>query len=131
MERAQDPRSVVAAYVAALDGETRQVSFAEWGISLDAAGWPLHVGVAIRDGMFRAQAQVAAAGSIDPGDLLRWNRQAPFVRFAHTRSGEAWIQGELPLGAVTPTEVDRLLGLLVLAATQARAHAARPPRPSR
>jgi len=115
---------VVAAYVEGLDGETRRVGFAEWGLSVDAAGWPLHVGVAIRDGLLRAQAQVAAAGALDPRDLLRWNRQVPFVRFSHTRSGEAWIQAELPLSAVTAAEVDRLLGLLVLAATQAREHGA-------
>lgn len=114
---------MVASYVEGLDGETRRVGFAEWGLSVDAAGWPLHVGVAIRDGLLRAQAQVASAGALDPADLLRWNRQMPLVRFSHTRSGEAWIQGELPLGAVTPEEVDRLLGLLVLAATQAREHA--------
>lgn len=111
---------MVAAYVDALDGDTRRVAFSEWGVSLDAAGWPLHVGIAIRDGLLRTQAQVADAGSLRDGDLLRWNRQVPLVRFAHTRSGEVWIQGELPLAAVTAAEVDRLLGLLVLAATQAR-----------
>lgn len=115
-----DPRTVVAHYVAALDGETRQVAFAEWGITIDAAGWPLHVGVAIRDGVLRAQAQVVEPGRIDPHDLLRWNRQIPFLRFAHTREGEVWIQGDLPLTAVSPAELDRFLGLLVLSATQAR-----------
>jgi hypothetical protein len=115
-----DPRSVVDAYIAGLDGETRQVAFAEWGITLDAAGWPLHVGVAIRDGVLRAQAHVIEPGRIDSHDLLRWNRQIPFLRFAHTRDGEVWIQGDLPLVAVSPAELDRFLGLLVLSATQAR-----------
>jgi len=115
-----DPRAVVDAYIAGLEGETRQVAFAEWGITTDAAGWPLHVGVAIRDGLLRAQAQVVEAGRIEPHDLLRWNRQIPFVRFAHTRDGEVWIQGDLPLVAVSPAELDRFLGLLVLSATQAR-----------
>lgn len=115
-----DPRSVVDAYIAGLDGETRQVAFAEWGITVDAAGWPLHVGVAIRDGVLRAQAQVIEPGRIDSHDLLRWNRQIPFLRFAHTRDGEVWIQGDLPLVAVSPAELDRFLGLLVLSATQAR-----------
>jgi hypothetical protein len=117
---AADPRTVVDAYIAGLEGETRQVAFAEWGITVDAAGWPLHVGVAIRDGVLRAQAQVIEAGRIEPHDLLRWNRQVPFVRFAHTREGEVWIQGDLPLVAVSPAELDRFLGLLVLTATQAR-----------
>jgi Putative bacterial sensory transduction regulator len=122
----EDPRSVVDAYIAGLEGETRQVAFAEWGITLDAAGWPLHVGVAIRDGVLRAQAQVVEPGRIDPHDLLRWNRQIPFLRFAHTRDGEVWIQGDLPLTAVSPAELDRFLGLLVLSATQARQAAPSP-----
>ena len=115
-----DPRAVVDAYIAGLEGETRQVAYAEWGITVDAAGWPLHVGVAIRDGVLRAQAHVIEPARIDPHDLLRWNRQIPFVRFAHTREGEVWIQGDLPLSAVSPAELDRFLGLLVLSATQAR-----------
>ena len=115
-----DPRTVVDDYIAGLEGETRQVAFAEWGISVDAGGWPLHVGVAIREGVLRAQAQVVEADRIDPHDLLRWNRQIPFLRFAHTREGEVWIQGDLPLSAVSLGELDRFLGLLVLSATQAR-----------
>ena len=117
---AADPRSTVDAYIAALDGETRRVAFAEWGITVDAAGWPLHVGVAIRDGLLRAQAHVIEPGRIDPRDLLRWNRQVPFVRFAHTRDGEVWIQGDLPLEAVSAERLDGFLGLLVRVATQAR-----------
>ncbi|HET6447601.1 MAG TPA: YbjN domain-containing protein [Conexibacter sp.] len=115
-----DPRTVVDAFIAGLEGETRQLAFAEWGITVDAAGWPLHVGVAIRDGVLRAQAHVVEPGRIAPHDLLRWNRQVPFMRFAHTRDGEVWIQGDLPLVAVSPAELDRFLGLLVLSATQAR-----------
>jgi hypothetical protein len=119
-----DARTTVAAYIASLEGETRQLAFAEWGLTVDAAGWPLHVGVAIRDGLLRAQAHVIEAGRIDPHDLLRWNRQVPFLRFAHTRDAEVWIQGEIPLPAVSPAELDRFLGLLVLSATQAREAAA-------
>jgi hypothetical protein len=121
-----DPRTVIDGYVAALDGETRRVAFAEWGITVDAGGWPLHVGVAIRDGVLRAQAHVIEPGRIDPHDLLRWNRQVPFLRFAHTRDGEVWIQGDLPLAAVSAVELDRFLGLLVLSATQAREAAPAP-----
>lgn len=121
-----DPRTVVEAYIADLEGETRQVAFAEWGITVDAAGWPLHVGVAIRDGVLRAQAHVIEADRIEPHDLLRWNRQIPFMRFAHTRDGEVWIQGDLPLVAISPAELDRFLGLLVLSATQARQAAPEP-----
>lgn len=120
-----DPKAVVERFLAALDGDTRRVAALEWGISVEAAGCPLHVGVAIRDGFLRAQAQVAEPGALDPGDLLRWNRQVPLVRFAHTRAAEVWILGELPLGALSDAELDRFLGLLVLAATQAREHARR------
>ena len=42
------------------------------------------------------------------------------MRFSHTAAGAVYLQGELPLGAVTAAEVDRLLGLLVAAAEEAR-----------
>ncbi len=119
-----DARSTVADYIASLEGETRTVAFAEWGITVDAAGWPLHVGMAIRDGFLRAQAAVVAPGSLAEHDLLWWNRTVPLVRFSHTRAGEVWIQGDLPLSSVSAFELDRFLGLLVLTATQAREHAA-------
>ena len=118
-----DVRAVVDDFVASLDGETRRVADGEWGITVDAAGWPLHVGLALRDGLLRAQAAVVGPDVLEPSDLLRWNRQVPFVRFSHTRAGEVWIQGELPPAAVNPRELDRFLGLLVLAATQARGFA--------
>jgi hypothetical protein len=116
----RDPRTIVEQFISELDGETRRLAFAEWGITVDAAGWPLHVGVAIRDGLFRAQAHVIGPDRIDPRDLLRWNRQVPFVRFAHTRDGEVWIQGDLPLRAIDPPQLDAFLGLLVLSVVQAR-----------
>lgn len=115
-----DPRTIVDTFIAELDGETRQLAFAEWGVTVDAAGWPLDVGVAIRDGMLRAQAHVIGPDRIDPHDLLRWNRQIPYVRFSHTNDGEVWIQGDMQLVAVDPVQLDRFLGLLVLSATQAR-----------
>jgi hypothetical protein len=118
-----DVPGVVDAFVSSLEGETRRVAEGEWGITVDAGGWPLHVGLALRDGLLRAQAAVAAPGALEPSDLLRWNRQVPLVRFSHTRAGETWIQGELPLSAVDAAELDRFLGLLVLSATQARGFA--------
>jgi hypothetical protein len=117
---AAEAREIVDRFLASLEGDTRRVADGEWGLSIEAAGWPLHVGIAIRDGFLRAQAAVAEPGALDPLDLLRWNRTVPLVRFAHTRGGEVWIQGELPLSAVTAAELDRFLGLLVLSATQAR-----------
>lgn len=121
----RDPRSTVESFIAGLEGETRRLAFAEWGITVEAGGWPLDVGVAIRDGLFRAQAHVIGPGRIDPHDLLRWNRQVPFLCFAHTRDGEVWIQGELPLSAIDQPQLDAFLGLLVLSVVQAREAAGR------
>jgi len=115
-----DPREVVDGFIAALDGDTRRLAADEWGVSVEAGGWPLHVGVALRDGLLRAQAQVAAPGALDPHTLLHWNRQVPLVRFSHTSEGEIWIQTELPSSAITARELDRVLGLLVRVAGEAR-----------
>lgn len=125
MSTTRDPRTTVETFIAGLEGETRRLAFAEWGITVEAAGWPLDVGIAIRDGLLRAQAHVIGPDRIDPHDLLRWNRQVPFLCFAHTRDGEVWIQGELPLAAVDPPQLDAFLGLLVLSVVQAREAAGR------
>jgi hypothetical protein len=116
--------AVVDRYLAALEGETRRVADQEWGLTVDAAGWPLHVGVAIRDGLLRAQAEVVGAGQIDPHALLRWNRGLPHARFAETGSGDVWVEADLALEAVTPERLDGFLGLFVRVATQARESAA-------
>ena len=110
------------AFMRELEGDVRQVAPGEWGITVSVSGWPLDVGVAVRDGLVRAQAFVAGAGSVDPHQLLFWNRQTALVRFAHTRGGEVYVMGELPEAAATPAELDRLLGLLVAAAEAARGH---------
>jgi hypothetical protein len=106
--------------MAALEGETRRVADGEWGLSVDAAGWPLHVGVALRDGLLRAQAEVVRADAIDPHVLLHWNRGLPLARFTETGAGDVWIEADLPLEAVTPERLDGFLGLVVRVATQAR-----------
>ncbi len=115
-----DPREVVDGFMAGLEGDTRRLAAGEWGVTVEAGGWPLHVGVALRDGLLRAQAQVAAPEALDPHALLHWNRQVPLVRFSHTSSGEIWIQAELPPPAITARELDRVLGLLVRVAGEAR-----------
>jgi hypothetical protein len=112
--------AVVDAYLQGLDGDIRRVSESEWGLTVEAGGWPLHVGVAIRDGLLRAQAQVADPGALDPEALLRWNRQVPLVAFGLTRSGEVWLGGALPLPALDALTLDRFLGLLVRVAHEAR-----------
>jgi len=117
-------RAALARYLEGLEGDVRRVADDEWGLTLEAGGRPLHVGVAFREGLVRAQAAVAPPGALDHGDLLWWNRQVPIVRFGQTRAGETWIHADLPPAAVDADELDRVLGLLVLAATQARGHAA-------
>jgi hypothetical protein len=115
-----DARETVDAYLASLEGETRRLTDTEWGLTVDAAGWPLHVGIALRDGLLQAQAEVVGADQLDPHSLLFWNRSLPLVRFAHTGAGEVYVKGEVPAGAVDPALLDRFLGLLVRTATMAR-----------
>ena len=57
-----EPSAIVDAYIAALEGDTRRVAPGEWGLTVEAAGWALHVGVAIRDGLLRAQGEVVGPG---------------------------------------------------------------------
>jgi hypothetical protein len=125
--------SVVDAYVQSLPGETRRLGHGEWGITLPAAqggGWPLDVGVRVADGLLRVQAfALGADDAINPWNFLHWNRGTRMVRFACTRAGDIWVQGELPATAVDEQQVDRLLGLTVegaLAARQAMAARAEP-----
>jgi hypothetical protein len=120
-----DPRSVADAYITSLGPTARRVADGEWGITLeDVAGWPLHVGLRLRDGFLRAQAEVAHAGQVTDHELLFRNRTLRVVRLAHTGAGDIWIMGDLPAAAVGAAEVDRLLGLLVAAATEVRGRAA-------
>jgi len=115
-----DAAAAIEAYLDALEGETRRVAEGEWGLTVDAAGWPLHVGVALRDGLLRAQAEVVEPERIDDHVLLHWNRSLPLVRFSHSGAGAVWVQGDLPLEAVSAKRLDGFLGLLVRVATQAR-----------
>jgi Putative bacterial sensory transduction regulator len=119
-----DAAAAIETYLEALDGETRRVAPGEWGLTVDAAGWPLHVGVALRDGLLRAQAEVVDRGRIDDHVLLHWNRSLPLVRFSHSGAGAVWVQGDLPLQAVSAARLDGFLGLLVRVAIQAREAAA-------
>lgn len=92
----------------------------QWGLTLEAAGYVLDVGIAIRGGLVRAQAAVLPAGMIDPHQLLYWNRQAPLVCFAENRAGELFVCGELPVQAASGEVLDQFLGLLLASATRAR-----------
>src|SRR2546429_2038084 len=114
---ATEVHETVERFLAELEGDSRRVAENEWGLTVDAGGWPLHVGIALRDGLLRAQAEVIGPGRIDPHVLLHWNRGLPLVRFSHTGAGAVYVQGELPPAAVTGPQLDRFLGLLVRVAT--------------
>jgi len=110
----------VTRFMSSLETQVREVAPGEWGLVLDAAGWVLDVGVAIRGPLLRAQAAVLPAGVIDPHQLLYWNRQAPLVCFAENKAGEVFVCGELPLESLESETLDRFLGLLLAMATRAR-----------
>ena len=118
--------NTVETYLSTLEADSRTVARGEWGLTVDAAGWPLHVGLAFRDGLLRAQAEVLGPDQIDEHELLFRNRSLVLVRYAHTGAGAVWVHGELPPELVTPEWLDRFLGMLVEAATvvrhRARAH---------
>jgi hypothetical protein len=79
------------------------------------------VGVRVADGLLRVQAfALAASDEINPWNFLHWNRQTRFIRFACTRSGDIWVHGDLPAADLDATGVDRLLGLVVEGALNAR-----------
>lgn len=119
---------VIAEYVGALPGETRRVAHSEWGITLDgerAGGWPLEMGLRLADGLLRVQAYALPhRPDLDFGQLLHWNRQTRMTRFSCTRSGDIWVQADLPAQAITGEQLDRLLGLVVEGALAARGYAA-------
>lgn len=110
----------VREFMSSLDSEVREVARGEWGLSLQAAGFALHLGVSVRGPLLRAQAAVLPAGVIDPHQLLYWNRQAPLVCFAENQAGEVYVCGELPLASLDSEILDRFLGLLLASATRAR-----------
>jgi hypothetical protein len=116
-----EARSVADAYIESLGATARRVADGEWGVTIDdVAGWPLHVGVRLRDGFLRAQAEVVGADQISDHELLFRNRTLRVVRLAHTGAGDVWVVGDLPAAAVSAAELDRLLGLLVAAAIEVR-----------
>lgn len=110
----------VDAYIQTLDAESRRVSETEWGLTVDAAGWPLHIGIAWRDGLLRAQAEVLGPDQLNDHELLFRNRGLVLVRYAHTSAGDVYVHGELQPQLVSAQWLDRLLGMLVDAAVVAR-----------
>ncbi|HZI90021.1 MAG TPA: YbjN domain-containing protein [Thermoleophilaceae bacterium] len=115
---------VVDSYLEGLPGESRRLAHGEWGVSLEpeqGAGWPLHVGLRLADGVLHAQAHALdESEGLDPWMLLWWNRQTRYVRFACTRGHEIWVQGDLAAADVDQRSLDRLLGLVVEGAVAVR-----------
>ena len=115
------PDRIVEQFLASLDADVRCVASGEWGVSLDdVGGWPLHVGLALRDGLLQVQCEAAPAGRSDPHDLLHRNRRGVLVRYTHTSAGAVWVQAELPVEAVSAEWLDRVLGLVVEAVIAVR-----------
>jgi hypothetical protein len=111
---------LLAQFMTSLEAEVREVAPGEWGLTVEAAGYRLDLGVAIKGPLVRAQAAVLPAEMIDPHQLLYWNRQAPLVCFAENRAGEVFVCGEVPLASLDTELLDRFLGLLVASAARAR-----------
>ncbi|WP_210493368.1 hypothetical protein [Patulibacter sp. SYSU D01012] len=120
------PEAVEAA-LAPLGAAVHRPAPGEWGLRVPCAGWPLFVGVALRGGLLRAQAEVVGPGALPAAWLLHRNRRdLALVRYASSAAGATWVHGDLPAAAVTPAAVDELLGRLVAAAEVARDRAGQP-----
>lgn len=122
----QPARPIVEAYLGRLDvpGATiRTLAPGHWGLTLEAAGWPLHIGLALRHGVLRAQAEALEPGAVDDHELLHRNRRLRLVRYTHADDGTVWVEADLPDEAVTEDLVDRTLGAVVAAATAIRERA--------
>ena len=115
---------VIDEYVGSLPGDSRRLAHGEWGVTVaaeQAGGWPLHVGLVLRDGLVRAQAHALdSPDGIDPWMLMWWNRQTRMTRFGCTREREVWVHADVPVAAVDAREIDRVLGLVVEGAVAAR-----------
>jgi hypothetical protein len=102
----------------------RRLAHGEWGLTVpgdSVGGEPLDIGLRVADGLLRAQAvALHGAEELDPWMLLWWNRQTRMVRFGCTRTRDIWVHADLPVGSVDERAVDRLLGLVVEAATAVR-----------
>jgi hypothetical protein len=122
-DEAAAARATVHAFLETLDADTRRVSEDEWGLSLEAGGWPLHIGLAFRDGVLRVQCEVAGAGVLEPHLLLHLNRGTRFARFTETQAGVVWAEADLPPSSLDPATLDRVLGTVVELAQAARSRA--------
>lgn len=126
--------AVVAGYLAAIAwpaGAFRTLAPGHWGLTLDAGGWPLDIGLAVRHGVLRAQAEVLRAGAVADHELLHRNRRLRLVRYTHAADGTIWVEADTPEECVTEPVVDRMMGALVAAAATLRERASDIGRPSK
>ena len=112
--------ATVDAYLQGLEAPSRVVAPGEWGVSVEAAGWPFDVGLRLDGDLLRAQGEALGPDRIADHELLVRNRGLLLVRYAHTGAGAVWVHGELPGELVAPLWLDRLLGSLVDAAIVVR-----------
>jgi hypothetical protein len=92
----------------------------ERGFTLDAGGWPLHLGARVVAGLLELQAEVAPPGAIDAAWLLHRNRRdVRVVRYGCSAAGATWVHGDLVLGAVDAASLEDLLARMVGAAEAA------------
>ena len=112
--------ATVDAYLQGLEAPSRAVAPGEWGVSVEAAGWPFDVGLRLDGGLLRAQGEVVGPDRIADHELLVRNRGLLLVRYAHTGAGAGWVHGELPAELIAAVWLDRLLGALVDAAIVVR-----------
>jgi len=115
--------AAVEACLSSLEGDWRRLADGEWGLTLEAAGWPLHLGISLRNGLLRAQAEALGPDQISDHELLHRNRGLRLVRYAHAGDGTVWVQGEVPIQAIDAELVDGLLGAVVAAAIVSRERA--------
>jgi len=116
----QSLAATVERYLAGLEADWRRLAELEWGLTVEAAGWPLHLGLAVRDGLLRAQAEAVGPGELRDHELLHRNRGMALVRYTHAGDGTVWVEGDLPPAAGDAEWIDRLLGAVVEAAGVAR-----------
>lgn len=121
---AERATAAVEGYLRSLEGGWRRLGAGEWGLTVEAAGWPLHVGLALRDGLLRAQAEALGPDRVSDHELLHRNRGMRLARYTHAGDGTVWVEADVPPGAVDALLVDRLLGSVVDAAVVARHRAA-------
>jgi len=117
--------ATVERYLAGLEADWRRLAELEWGLTVEAAGWPLHVGLAVRDGLLRAQAEALGPDRLGDHELLHRNRGMVLARYTHAGDGTVWVEADLPPAAGDAEWIDRLLGAVVEAAGVARFRARR------